>query len=98
MCDHSPNREAAMVVIREGIWCDPCLEPLVRALNDGGLQTIASCCGHGHRPGTVILADGRWLVLASDDEARRIDAIFPVDVNGSDTSVNAAESGRDVTP
>lgn len=45
------------------VWCDPCLEPLVRALNDGGLPTIASCCGHGLLPGNVVLADGQTLLL-----------------------------------
>ncbi len=76
MCDHE-NREAAMVIIREGtperlgrdgIWCDPCLVPLITALNDGGLPTTASCCGHGepNRPGWVILADGRCLLLLPD--------------------------------
>ena len=94
MCDHSPNREAAMVVVREGVpdetgkkrdgvWCDPCIAPLVAALNDAGIATIASCCGHGHRPGVIALADGRELVIAPDfDTARRIDALFPVDING----------------
>lgn len=66
MCDHSPNREAAMVVVQEGIWCDPCLEPLIRALNDGGLPTVASCCGHGHYSGWVALTDGRYLSLHAD--------------------------------
>jgi hypothetical protein len=78
MCDHSLDvggREAAMVVLdpgtperqgREGVWCDPCLAPLVKALNDGGLKTIASCCGHGTHVGSVALADGRWLLLLPD--------------------------------
>lgn len=72
MCDHE-NHEAAMVVIRpsepgrrNGIWCDPCLEPLVRALNDGGMATVASCCGHEHSPGWVMLADGRCVLLTPD--------------------------------
>ena len=25
MCEHAPNREAAMVVVQDGVWCDPCL-------------------------------------------------------------------------
>jgi len=68
MCDH-PNREAAMVVIerdedgRPTIWCDPCIAPLVRALNEGGLPTVASCCGHGKLPSRIALADGREVVI-----------------------------------
>ncbi len=67
MCEHS-NREAAMVTIRDGIWCDPCLAPLVTALNDGGQVTVASCCGHEEpgRLGWVQMADGRVLVIAPD--------------------------------
>lgn len=52
-----------MTVLRPKVWCDPCLAPLVKALNDGGLPTVASCCGHGKRDGSVVLADGRELVI-----------------------------------
>jgi hypothetical protein len=52
-----------MPVIVPGVWCDPCLVPLVRALNDGGIPTKASCCGHGKRNGSIVLADGRELVI-----------------------------------
>ncbi len=75
MCDH-PNREAAMVVVERDadgvptVWCDPCIEPLVRALNAGGVRTIASCCGHGKRDGSVVLADGRDLVITKFDVER----------------------------
>lgn len=48
---------------RDGVWCDPCLVPLIKALNDGGVRTVASCCGHGCRNGSIILADGRELVI-----------------------------------
>lgn len=76
MCDHSNDpggREAAMVLIdpgtpeklgRDGIWCDPCLEPIIRALNTGGIRTVASCCGHSRAPGSIALADGRWLIIS----------------------------------
>jgi hypothetical protein len=77
MCNHE-NREAAMTVIdkgtperlgRDGIWCDPCLEPLVRALNAGGIRTVASCCGHGSYPGSVVLQDERVLMILPGVEA-----------------------------
>jgi hypothetical protein len=77
MCDHA-NREDAMAVIDEQTWCDPCLEPLVRALNGGGIRTVASCCGHGRRPGSVLLANGRaLLVLESIEEHDRLDGLWP---------------------
>lgn len=80
MCDHTGypgGREAAMIVIdpgtperhgRDGIWCDPCIEPLIRALNNAGLRTIASCCGHGASNGWVGLKDGRDIVIFPDHE------------------------------
>lgn len=61
---------------RDGIWCDPCLEPLVRALNEGGMPTVASCCGHEQRPGSVIMADGRWVFIASEAEANEISQMY----------------------
>lgn len=42
---------------------DACIAPLVQALNDGGIQTVASCCGHGRMPGRVILEDGRDVLV-----------------------------------
>ena len=62
--------------------CDPCLLPLIQALNDGGQYTLASCCGHGYRPGTVVLADGRHLFVATGEQAETIHAAFPIDING----------------
>lgn len=57
---------------------DSCIAPIVRALNDAGVITVASCCGHGKRPGNIALADGREIIIVPDYETgRRIDAIFP---------------------
>lgn len=72
MCNHE-NREAAMVVLSEGVWCDPCLASLVKALNDAGIPTIASCCGHGTHASSVALADGRWLLVVDDATFRAMD-------------------------
>ena len=56
---------------------------LVRVLNDAGVRTVASCSGHGHRPANIALADGRELIIARNyAEARRIEALFPFDING----------------
>lgn len=83
------TRESKMVVLSRDIegtptvWCDPEIVDLVKALNDAGISTVASCSGHGHRPGSIILKDGRELIIAKDfDEARKIDDLFPVDING----------------
>lgn len=83
------SREARMVTLRRDdngkpiVWCDPEIADLVEALNNDNLSTIASCSGHGHRPGWISLRDGRSLFVAnSDDQARKINALFPIDING----------------
>lgn len=71
MCDH-PEREASMLTVAPNVWCDRCLAPLVAALNGGGVATVASCCGHGKRPGNIALADGRQLFIADPVDAEAI--------------------------
>lgn len=62
---------------------DPCIAPLVQILNDAGILTIGSCCGHGHRPGIINLSDGQELIVMPDFEtARSIDHLFP-DIYGN---------------
>lgn len=56
---------------------DACLAPLVKVLNDNGIGTKACCCGHGKRPGTIILTDGRELHILPDFETgRRLDRLI----------------------
>ncbi len=42
---------------------DRCIAGLVEALNVAGILTAGSCCGHGKGPGSIILQDGRELVV-----------------------------------
>lgn len=51
---------------------DACIQPLVQAINDAGLQTINSCCGHGKRPGWIALEDGRHILIAKDHAEMRL--------------------------
>lgn len=87
MCKHDiPATQVRLAVPRSDgrthAPVDPCIAPLVQALNDAGIATVASCCGHGHRPGNIALADGRELIVAADYEtARAVDAAFP-DIHG----------------
>lgn len=84
-CDRDCNvdRERKMVEASPDAWCDPCIAAVIYALNAGGVKTIASCCGHGRRPGFIALVDGRVLVLArSLDEAKAITMGFP-DINST---------------
>lgn len=48
---------------------DRCIHHIVAALNAGGVETVACCCGHGKMPGRIDLADGRVLVVMSPAEA-----------------------------
>jgi len=49
----------------EGYWkdlpVDACIAPIIIALNGAGVLTAGSCCGHGEKPGSIALQDGREL-------------------------------------
>lgn len=60
------------------VGIDACIAPIVKALNDAGITTVSSCCGHGKRPGNIALADGRELIIAANYETgRAVDQAFP---------------------
>lgn len=62
---------------------DTSIAPIVTALNNAGIKTVASCSGHGNRPGNIALKDGRELIIAeSYEEGRAIDRAFP-DIHGN---------------
>lgn len=48
------------------IGVDRCLAPIVKSLNSCGVLTDGCCCGHGKRPGNIILADGRVIEIYPD--------------------------------
>lgn len=68
MCNH----DLPDTVIDNRTFCDPCIAPLVKALNDGGFSTVASCCGHGHNPTMIGLADDRYLLIVDRAGFERI--------------------------
>jgi hypothetical protein len=35
-------------------YIDPCIRNLIEALNEHGIETVASCCGHNVYPMTII--------------------------------------------
>ena len=45
------------------VGIDACIAPIIKALNDAGIKTINCCCGHGKSDGSIMLADGRTLVI-----------------------------------
>ncbi len=50
------------------VGVDSCIASIVKVLNDNGILTDASCCGHGKMFGSIILADGRELLISPDRE------------------------------
>ena len=55
-----------VVVLPLGGRCrtiDRCIHHIVAALNAGGVETVACCCGHGKMTGRITLADGRELEI-----------------------------------
>lgn len=82
------SRESRMVVVERGedgkptVWCDPEIATLFAALNRAGVRTVASCSGHDVRPGNIMLADGRELMIMPDfDSARFFEGYYP-GING----------------
>ena len=55
---------------RNGEWkkIDACIAPLIKALNDFGIRTVSSCCGHGKGNGYIDLWDGRLLEIHKDGD------------------------------
>lgn len=51
---------------------DFCIANIVAALNASNIITLASCCGHGDITGSIILEDGRELVVRKFDPKNHI--------------------------
>lgn len=47
---------------------DRCIAPVVRALQEGGIDMRGSCCGHGKMDGDIHLQDGRILIIKKDGD------------------------------
>ena len=43
---------------------DSCIASIVKALQEGGIDMRASCCGHGKKDGEINLQDGRKLIIS----------------------------------
>lgn len=84
-CGWNTNREHHMVPVYDPAtaggafaYVDPCIRELVRGLNQVGIETVASCCGHGSNvPPSVILADDRVIVVFDWDQAARLGVVAP---------------------
>ena len=90
MCEHGKTMSVMIAGQMQGI--DSCIETLVRNLNDRGVATVASCCGHGQTHGVISLKDGRELVIMSIDERERHFKQFSHTIHGE--LKDAAPSGE----
>lgn len=73
MCEWGTNEEIELTIIKELSYTgkermkivkvDACITSIIKALNEGGVTTTYSCCGHGEKAGVIILKDGRYLVI-----------------------------------
>lgn len=63
-CDFGEFKCQIEMPINGKVQCiDFCIHHIVAALNAGNVRTISSCCGHGKIDGSIILEDGRELVI-----------------------------------
>lgn len=68
---------------RNHCWVDRCIAPIVQALQDAGIKTDASCCGHGYLPITIALEGEKWLVIFEDNKSfHRAMEPFKVNIAG----------------
>jgi len=44
-------------------YIDFCIADIVAALNAANIKTEASCCGHGKTDASILLEDGRELII-----------------------------------
>ncbi len=66
------HENQALLPINGKVRCiDWCIHHIVAALNAGGVETVACCCGHGKQDGRIDLADGRVLIIQQSDVRQR---------------------------
>ncbi len=63
-CDVGSYEHTTPIPIRGRVQdIDLCIASIVAALNAANIVTVASCCGHGKRPASIILEDGREIFV-----------------------------------
>ena len=81
MCEHGTTRvisiwNSKLKTVRE-VGVDSCIAEFVMMLNRNGMETIASCCGHGNQPTSIILRDDTWILFLSREQAEIINSQYP---------------------
>lgn len=63
-CDIGEHSCDVMISTKRGNICaDRCISDIICALNNSGINTVASCCGHGKLLPSIVLRDGRELLI-----------------------------------
>ena len=62
MCDWGTEKEVRLnrargISGRTTVMVDACIADKVQALNDAGVHTLGSCCGHGKTQGSIIIEE-----------------------------------------
>ena len=73
MCNYGTSKKVIVKIpanlshTRQSCWSsekiDSCIADIVDALQKGGMDMCASCCGHGKGLGDIYLQDGRILLI-----------------------------------
>ena len=59
------------------VFIDNCIFDLVKLLNENYKTTIASCCGHGKQPTSIVFEDESEIRIMTFEQARKVDRLFP---------------------
>jgi hypothetical protein len=73
MCQYGNNIDVNVLIDKslshtgESRWCikqiDSCIAPIVDALQKANINMLGSCCGHNKEDGSILLADGREIII-----------------------------------
>lgn len=61
----SYDHQVPMAIRGRRVEIDLCIADIVAALVAANIAPVASCCGHGKIPGSIVLEDGRELFIAN---------------------------------
>jgi hypothetical protein len=69
-CDHWDKVDIELngVMVK---YVDRCLAPMLIALNNAGIKTLSSCCGHGKQDG-YILCENRLIILSKETDTAKL--------------------------
>lgn len=72
MCKRGTDIEVTLCKPREDgmitAKIDSCIAPLIQMLNDCGIQTVSSCCGHGKTSHSYIRIHPKYIMIQKFNE------------------------------